>query len=291
MAVIYSAMAAIGFTALNRDTSMAEQKGETERIERAQRDYEEASSQIVTIKANKRWSDTSGCSSATATKSVEFCDHFKDLEARISKANLVLEPGAGQGGRSAGRPDLTHQRRASGPGKDRAVSISGARCRGGECTRAPRRSHRPTPRPPSDGEAPGRSGKAAPPEATRAASTLPRRTSCRSPCPETRAPSAMAGLFLKRREEECVVYNQLTMGGTMINQEGGSHASPPGNLPGGGDHAYQRSSRLRVWKRGQPLIEFHCKPGRYCCEIRWAVHIDPNVTSGAISIPRGTDKI
>jgi len=51
------------------------------------------------------------------------------------------------------------------------------------------------------------------------------------------------------------------------------------------------SSRLRVWKRGQPLIEFHCKPGRYCCEIRWAVHIDPNVTSDAISIQRGTDKI
>lgn len=93
VAVIYSATAAIGFTALNRDTSMAERKGETERIERTQRDYEEASSQIVTIKANKRWSDTSACSNATATKSVEFCDHFKDLEARISKANLVLSQG------------------------------------------------------------------------------------------------------------------------------------------------------------------------------------------------------
>ena len=83
----------IGFTALNRDTSMAEQKGETERIERAPARLRRGVLSDRDHQGQQALERHFGLSSATATKSVEFCDHFKDLEARISKANLVLSQG------------------------------------------------------------------------------------------------------------------------------------------------------------------------------------------------------
>ncbi len=71
---------------------------------------------------------------------------------------------------------------------------------------------------------------------------------------------------------------------------GGNDAQPHGPLPGGGDHGHWRNSCLRIWERGQPLIQFRCKSGWYRREIH-RTHIDPIVAIDAISIPGTVDKV
>ena len=93
VAVAYSSAAAIGFSALNRDTVAVVRNGETERVERARNEFKEATAAIETAKANERWLATSACTNATAVKSLEFCDSIKRLEERASAAGSVLDHG------------------------------------------------------------------------------------------------------------------------------------------------------------------------------------------------------
>lgn len=93
VAVAYSGAAAIGFSALNRDTTAAERTGTVERIERARVAYKEATARIAEAKASERWAATSACTNATAPRSVEYCDNIKALEQTAATASAQLDRG------------------------------------------------------------------------------------------------------------------------------------------------------------------------------------------------------
>jgi hypothetical protein len=93
VAVVYSGAAALGFSALNRDTTTAEREQSSQRIERARVAYREATALVSEAKAAKRWAATSGCTDATAPKSVEFCDRIKALEQKAAAASALLDRG------------------------------------------------------------------------------------------------------------------------------------------------------------------------------------------------------
>lgn len=72
VATSYSFMAAIGFAALNRDTTRAERADQAE-IRRT----------IDLMKKNPAWEATAACTNATIKKSKEFCEEYRAKEGKL----------------------------------------------------------------------------------------------------------------------------------------------------------------------------------------------------------------
>lgn len=60
---------------------------------RAERAENLASQELQTLRKNPRWDATSGCSNATAAKSIEFCKRVSDAQSRRHEAQGVLAQG------------------------------------------------------------------------------------------------------------------------------------------------------------------------------------------------------
>lgn len=88
--VSFSLTAAIGFSASNRDTVISARSNDAESYRRASQDRESILRDLDAMKGNRRWAATSGCTNATASKSVAFCKSVRDTENRLRSVNLVL---------------------------------------------------------------------------------------------------------------------------------------------------------------------------------------------------------
>jgi hypothetical protein len=87
-------------------TEMTEAKGlQIEAYERAQRVEALASAELNELRKNVRWDATAGCSSVTAAKSIQFCDHVREAQNRLQSAEAVLKQGR-PGAKDAGADTL-----------------------------------------------------------------------------------------------------------------------------------------------------------------------------------------
>lgn len=81
VATIYSFTAAIGFAALNRETSVAERQ--------AQSDLNKT---LQLMRQSPRWQSSAGCADATAPLSKDFCARYTAAEARLRDAPQDVDP-------------------------------------------------------------------------------------------------------------------------------------------------------------------------------------------------------
>lgn len=81
VATIYSFTAAIGFAALNRDTTTSD------RVHQAQ-----LQKTIETMKQSPRWQSSAACADATAPQSKQFCATYVAAEARLKTTNQEADP-------------------------------------------------------------------------------------------------------------------------------------------------------------------------------------------------------
>jgi hypothetical protein len=81
VATIYSFTAAVGFAALNRDTSIAERG--------AQADLHRT---LQAMKQSPRWQSSAGCADATAPLSKDFCTRYAAAEAKLRHGPLEADP-------------------------------------------------------------------------------------------------------------------------------------------------------------------------------------------------------
>lgn len=81
VATIYSFTAAIGFAALNRETSVSERQ--------AQADVHMT---LQLMRQSPRWKSSAGCADATALLSKEFCARYAATEAKLTIAPLDSDP-------------------------------------------------------------------------------------------------------------------------------------------------------------------------------------------------------
>jgi hypothetical protein len=94
-------MMALGFVLANSiiytvhyRTEMTETKGlRIDAYERAQRLETLAAAELTGLRTNPRWDATSGCSNATATRSIQFCEQVHDAQRRFQNAEAVLQQG------------------------------------------------------------------------------------------------------------------------------------------------------------------------------------------------------
>jgi hypothetical protein len=91
----------IMFSAFHR-TNMVEGNGDAiTKYQGALSDKERASSDLAALKKNYRWDTTSGCSNATAEKSLAFCGEVKKVQNRLDAAAAIMllpRPGAKDAG-------------------------------------------------------------------------------------------------------------------------------------------------------------------------------------------------
>lgn len=78
IATIYSFTAALGFAALNRDTTTAQRQHQAE-----------LHKSLQTMKLSPRWQSSAACADATSVQSKQFCASYRDTEAQLT--NLVPE--------------------------------------------------------------------------------------------------------------------------------------------------------------------------------------------------------
>jgi len=81
VATIYSFTAAIGFAALNRETSVAERQAQTD-----------LQKTLQLMRQSPRWQSSAGCADATAPLSKEFCMRYAATEARLKDAPQEADP-------------------------------------------------------------------------------------------------------------------------------------------------------------------------------------------------------
>lgn len=81
VATIYSFTAAIGFAALNRETSVSERQ--------AQSDLRKT---LQLMRQSPRWQSSAGCADATAQLSKEFCARYAASEARLANTPQEADP-------------------------------------------------------------------------------------------------------------------------------------------------------------------------------------------------------
>ena len=81
VATIYSFTAAIGFAALNRETSLSERQ--------AQADLHKT---LQLMRQSPRWQSSAGCADATAPLSKEFCARYTATEVRLTIAPQEADP-------------------------------------------------------------------------------------------------------------------------------------------------------------------------------------------------------
>ena len=95
VATIYSFTTAIGFAALNRDTTTTERKHNTE-----------LNQMLETRKQSPRWRSSAACADATSIQSKEFCATYRAAEARLKSLPVEADPQSALFSRLTGlRPD------------------------------------------------------------------------------------------------------------------------------------------------------------------------------------------
>lgn len=88
--VVYSFVAAIGFSALNRETVVSQRSDGNARHQRAIQDRDRALHDLDRLKGTERWVATSGCTNATVPKSVAFCTRVREIETRLKETGSIL---------------------------------------------------------------------------------------------------------------------------------------------------------------------------------------------------------
>ena len=81
IATIYSFTAAIGFAALNRDTTTAQRRHQAE-----------LHKTLETMKQSPRWQSSAACADATSIQSKQFCASYREAEARLTTAAPEADP-------------------------------------------------------------------------------------------------------------------------------------------------------------------------------------------------------
>jgi len=81
VATTYSFTAAIGFAALNRDTTTAERRQQVE-----------LHKTLETMKQSSRWQSSAACADATSSQSKQFCATYQATEARLKSLPREADP-------------------------------------------------------------------------------------------------------------------------------------------------------------------------------------------------------
>lgn len=81
VATVYSFTAAIGFAAMNRETSIAERQGQAD-----------LKKTLELMKQSSRWQSSAGCADATAALSKDFCARYNATEAQLKNVPQDLDP-------------------------------------------------------------------------------------------------------------------------------------------------------------------------------------------------------
>ena len=93
VATIYSFTAAIGFAALNRDTSLSDRQAQAE-----------LSKTLQTMRLSPRWQSSAGCADATAPLSKDFCTTYAAAAAKFTGALQDADPQSALFARITGIP-------------------------------------------------------------------------------------------------------------------------------------------------------------------------------------------
>jgi hypothetical protein len=96
VATVYSFTAAIGFSALNRDTSAADRRHQTE-----------LHKTLTTMKQSPKWQSSAACADATSPQSKKFCASYRETEARLKSVPLEADPQSALFSRLTGLPPDT----------------------------------------------------------------------------------------------------------------------------------------------------------------------------------------
>jgi len=96
IATIYSFTAAVGFAALNRDTTTAE------RLQQA-----ELHKTLETMKRSPRWQSSAACADATSKQSKEFCANYRAVIVRVKSLPQDADPQSALLSRLTGIPPDT----------------------------------------------------------------------------------------------------------------------------------------------------------------------------------------
>jgi hypothetical protein len=84
---------AIGFTATHRTHTVGDKANAITAYDVSLKSLSEAQERLSALKANPRWAKTSGCSDATAERSIEFCGQVRDAQASVSSNQAVIATG------------------------------------------------------------------------------------------------------------------------------------------------------------------------------------------------------
>lgn len=87
----WSFAAAIGFSALNRDVTVAGRTAVVGSTTRAGSTWQRADQTLTTLLASPRWTATKACTEATTPASVAYCIEVKDARAALAAADAVLK--------------------------------------------------------------------------------------------------------------------------------------------------------------------------------------------------------
>jgi hypothetical protein len=93
VATIYSFTAAIGFAALNRETSISDRQAQTDLHKTLQM-----------MRQSPRWQSSAGCADATAPLSKQFCARYTATEARLESSPQEADPQSALFARITGLP-------------------------------------------------------------------------------------------------------------------------------------------------------------------------------------------
>ena len=81
VATCYSFVAALGFAAINRETTAALRRSQTE-----------IHDTLKTMRQSQRWQSSAACADATAKQSKEFCAAYRTLEKRLTASPVQDDP-------------------------------------------------------------------------------------------------------------------------------------------------------------------------------------------------------
>jgi hypothetical protein len=84
---------AIGFTATHRTGTVGEKQNSIVTYNTALTGLEQATERLATIKGNARWESTKGCTDATVTQSIAFCEQFSSTQAKADKFQAIVTAG------------------------------------------------------------------------------------------------------------------------------------------------------------------------------------------------------
>lgn len=84
---------AIGFTATHRTHTVGDKANAITIYDMSLTSLKNAQERLTALKANARWAKTSGCSDATAERSIEFCRQVQQAQADVASNQAVVTAG------------------------------------------------------------------------------------------------------------------------------------------------------------------------------------------------------